>query len=147
MTTNLRDADHQEPANSLSHNEIKQPPRKAPKARRLSQRPKSRTISQPAPEEILPTTSPREPVLRSRIDIVRTAPSSAPASPSPSDLPALTNNADGDAGNGDENGQKEEGLRRLTKEVTVADIGCGFGGLLVALSPLLPDELLLGTYL
>lgn len=32
----------------------------------------------------------------------------------------------------------------LTKQVTVADIGCGFGGLLVALSPLLPDELILG---
>lgn len=32
----------------------------------------------------------------------------------------------------------------LTKPVTVADIGCGFGGLLIALSPLLPDELILG---
>lgn len=32
----------------------------------------------------------------------------------------------------------------LTKPVTVADIGCGFGGLLVALSPLLPEELILG---
>ena len=34
----------------------------------------------------------------------------------------------------------------LSKEVTVADIGCGFGGLLVALAPKLPDELLLGAY-
>ena len=34
--------------------------------------------------------------------------------------------------------------RHLTKDVTVADIGCGFGGLLVALAPELPDELLLG---
>lgn len=33
---------------------------------------------------------------------------------------------------------------QLTKDVTVADIGCGFGGLLIALSPLLPDELILG---
>lgn len=32
----------------------------------------------------------------------------------------------------------------LTKPVTIADIGCGFGGLLVALSPLLPEELILG---
>lgn len=32
----------------------------------------------------------------------------------------------------------------MTKAVTVADIGCGFGGLLVALSPLLPDDLILG---
>lgn len=35
-------------------------------------------------------------------------------------------------------------VKPLTKPVTVADIGCGFGGLLVALSPLLPDELILG---
>lgn len=36
-------------------------------------------------------------------------------------------------------------IRRLVKPVTVADIGCGFGGLLIALSPLLPDDLILGT--
>ncbi|KAM0794626.1 tRNA methyltransferase [Usnea florida] len=35
-------------------------------------------------------------------------------------------------------------IKPLTKPVTIADIGCGFGGLLVALSPLLPDELILG---
>ena len=35
-------------------------------------------------------------------------------------------------------------IRRINKEVTVADIGCGFGGLLVALAPKLPEELLLG---
>ena len=35
-------------------------------------------------------------------------------------------------------------LRNLSKNVTVADIGCGFGGLLVALAPVLPDDLLLG---
>ncbi|KAJ2982086.1 hypothetical protein NUW58_g6520 [Xylaria curta] len=34
--------------------------------------------------------------------------------------------------------------RKLTKEVEVVDIGCGFGGLLVALAPALPDTLLLG---
>ncbi|KAL1846176.1 hypothetical protein VTK73DRAFT_342 [Phialemonium thermophilum] len=34
--------------------------------------------------------------------------------------------------------------RRLTKEVEVADIGCGFGGLLVALAPVMPDTLILG---
>ena len=33
----------------------------------------------------------------------------------------------------------------LAKQVTIADIGCGFGGLLIALSPLLPEELILGT--
>lgn len=34
--------------------------------------------------------------------------------------------------------------RKLTKDVEVADIGCGFGGLLVALAPTMPDTLLLG---
>jgi tRNA (guanine-N7-)-methyltransferase len=34
--------------------------------------------------------------------------------------------------------------RQLRKDVEVADIGCGFGGLLVALAPVLPDTLLLG---
>lgn len=32
----------------------------------------------------------------------------------------------------------------ISKPVTVADIGCGFGGLLFALAPKLPDSLLLG---
>lgn len=31
-----------------------------------------------------------------------------------------------------------------TKDVTIADIGCGYGGLLVQLGPLFPDKLLLG---
>jgi tRNA (guanine-N7-)-methyltransferase len=35
----------------------------------------------------------------------------------------------------------------MSKVVEVADIGCGFGGLLVALSPLLPDTLMLGLSL
>jgi tRNA (guanine-N7-)-methyltransferase len=35
-------------------------------------------------------------------------------------------------------------IRHLVKDVEVADIGCGFGGLLVALAPMLPDSLLLG---
>jgi tRNA G46 methylase TrmB len=35
-------------------------------------------------------------------------------------------------------------VRPLMKNVEVADIGCGFGGLLVALAPVLPDTLLLG---
>ena len=33
----------------------------------------------------------------------------------------------------------------VVKEVTIADIGCGFGGLLVALGPKFPDDLLLGS--
>jgi len=30
------------------------------------------------------------------------------------------------------------------KKVTIADIGCGFGGLMFALSPLFPENLILG---
>ncbi|KAK2737779.1 tRNA (guanine-N(7)-)-methyltransferase (tRNA(m7G46)-methyltransferase) [Myotisia sp. PD_48] len=36
------------------------------------------------------------------------------------------------------------GARRLVKDVEVVDIGCGFGGLIVALAPLLPDTLMVG---
>ncbi|KAH8598769.1 hypothetical protein B0O99DRAFT_683522 [Bisporella sp. PMI_857] len=35
-------------------------------------------------------------------------------------------------------------VRKLSRQVEVADIGCGFGGLLVALAPKLPHTLLLG---
>ncbi|KAI0602127.1 putative methyltransferase [Biscogniauxia sp. FL1348] len=34
--------------------------------------------------------------------------------------------------------------KQLTKDVEVVDIGCGFGGLLVALAPAMPDTLLIG---
>lgn len=34
--------------------------------------------------------------------------------------------------------------RRLSRDVEVADIGCGFGGLLVALALALPETLILG---
>ncbi|QLL34816.1 hypothetical protein HG536_0H01910 [Torulaspora globosa] len=33
---------------------------------------------------------------------------------------------------------------KMAKQVTIADIGCGFGGLMVDLSPEFPDELILG---
>lgn len=33
---------------------------------------------------------------------------------------------------------------RLRRDVEVVDIGCGFGGLLVALAPLMPETLMLG---
>lgn len=36
------------------------------------------------------------------------------------------------------------GARKLTKDVEVVDIGCGFGGLLVGLAPLLPETLMVG---
>ncbi len=37
--------------------------------------------------------------------------------------------------------------KQPTKSVEIADIGCGFGGLLVALSPLLPSTLMIGMEL
>ena len=37
-----------------------------------------------------------------------------------------------------------EDIPRISKQVEVADIGCGFGGLLFALAPKLPDTLVLG---
>jgi tRNA G46 methylase TrmB len=39
---------------------------------------------------------------------------------------------------------QEKIIPQLVKDVEIADIGCGFGGLLVALAPMLPDKLLLG---
>ncbi|KAK8216187.1 putative methyltransferase-domain-containing protein [Phyllosticta capitalensis] len=36
------------------------------------------------------------------------------------------------------------GDKRISKDVEIADIGCGFGGLLFALAPKLPETLLLG---
>jgi hypothetical protein len=37
-------------------------------------------------------------------------------------------------------------VRQLTQDVTVADVGCGFGGLLMALGPKMPNDLLLGKF-
>lgn len=37
------------------------------------------------------------------------------------------------------------GARKLVKDVEVVDIGCGYGGLLVGLAPLMPDTLMIGT--
>jgi tRNA (guanine-N7-)-methyltransferase len=48
-----------------------------------------------------------------------------------------------DAQVADEEEQKE--TRAITKDVEIADIGCGFGGLLFALSTAFPDALSLGT--
>lgn len=38
----------------------------------------------------------------------------------------------------------DEDKKKMTKEVTVADIGCGYGGLMIDLSPAFPDKLILG---
>ncbi|KAK3316106.1 putative methyltransferase-domain-containing protein [Apodospora peruviana] len=41
----------------------------------------------------------------------------------------------------EEDGPADE---KLIKDIEVADIGCGFGGLLIALAPVMPDTLILG---
>lgn len=38
------------------------------------------------------------------------------------------------------------GARELLKDVEVVDIGCGYGGLLVGLAPLLPETLMVGQF-
>jgi tRNA (guanine-N7-)-methyltransferase len=38
------------------------------------------------------------------------------------------------------------GAQKLVKDVEVVDIGCGYGGLLVGLAPLMPDVLMVGKY-
>ncbi|KAJ9266250.1 hypothetical protein DTO021C3_6998 [Paecilomyces variotii] len=40
--------------------------------------------------------------------------------------------------------KNEGGFRQLVKDVEVVDIGCGFGGLLAGLAPVLPDTLIVG---
>ena len=42
---------------------------------------------------------------------------------------------------------KEVFLRNENARVEIADVGCGFGGLLVALAQVYPDTLLLGKQL
>lgn len=48
--------------------------------------------------------------------------------------------------NPDPNSTNLAGARNLVKDVEVVDIGCGYGGLLVGLAPLLPDTLMVGEY-
>lgn len=43
--------------------------------------------------------------------------------------------------------EKTMAIKALTKNVEIADIGCGFGGLLFALAPKFPDTLILGALL
>ena len=38
-------------------------------------------------------------------------------------------------------------VSQLDRKVEIADIGCGYGGLLFALAPKLPETLILGTLL
>jgi tRNA (guanine-N7-)-methyltransferase len=43
--------------------------------------------------------------------------------------------------------EEQRNLKAITKNVEIADIGCGFGGLLFALAPQFPDTLILGIHL
>jgi len=47
----------------------------------------------------------------------------------------------------DPNNTNIAGHRNLVKDVEVVDIGCGYGGLLVGLAPLMPDTLMVGEYI
>ena len=40
--------------------------------------------------------------------------------------------------------EEQQKLNAITQNVEIADIGCGFGGLLFALAPKFPDTLILG---
>ena len=40
--------------------------------------------------------------------------------------------------------EEEREAKAVTRNVEIADIGCGFGGLLFALAPMFPDTLMLG---
>jgi tRNA (guanine-N7-)-methyltransferase len=42
------------------------------------------------------------------------------------------------------NEEEQRALKAVTQNVEIADIGCGFGGLLFALAPKFPDRLILG---
>jgi tRNA (guanine-N7-)-methyltransferase len=42
--------------------------------------------------------------------------------------------------------EEQRNLKAITQNVEIADIGCGFGGLLFALAPQFPDTLILGTF-
>lgn len=41
--------------------------------------------------------------------------------------------------------EEQRTITPISKNVEIADIGCGFGGLLFALAPKFPDTLILGT--
>lgn len=43
-----------------------------------------------------------------------------------------------------ETNDKESEIKEMTKQVEFADIGCGYGGLLITLSPMFPDNLIVG---
>lgn len=54
----------------------------------------------------------------------------------------------GDALNKSHDATEEEqrDMKTISKKVEIADIGCGFGGLLFALAPKFPDTLILGAF-
>lgn len=49
-----------------------------------------------------------------------------------------------DSGSHDVTLEEQRKTNKVTKHVEIADIGCGFGGLLFALAPKFPDTLMLG---
>lgn len=62
-----------------------------------------------------------------------------------SHYPAFTVTSEDEHERDESRGENEaEKLRKMAKQVEVADIGCGFGGLLFALAPKMPSTLILG---
>ena len=54
---------------------------------------------------------------------------------------------DGQAGAEAEAEERPDTLAQMKKKVEIADIGCGFGGLLFGLAPVFPDSLIVGGFL
>lgn len=83
---------------------------------------------------------------RIETDRLTTLPRSSPSSPSDMDwsthYPAFVQSSNHDNGNDSNDANLQP--KSLTNQIEIADIGCGFGGLLVALSPAFPDTLILG---
>lgn len=61
---------------------------------------------------------------------------------------AMSNNENHTTGASPDQQPHDEGkisnIKSISKDVEIADIGCGFGGLLFALAPQFPDSLILG---
>ena len=58
--------------------------------------------------------------------------------------PAFANDAPATTSTSDEKGDIDPHTSTMRKSVEIADIGCGFGGLLFALAPKMPETLILG---
>ena len=116
-------------------------------------------------EEILPTAGARQSLfrpcldivlhptyLRPKLDLLLTR--CSPRNPMDMDWPSLypafaaqsqeKDKVEGHSEPHDVHAEQQQNARLLSKNVEIADIGCGFGGLLFALAPKFPETLILG---